>query len=69
MSDLEDDEEECQEDLITSAESHSVRMLNLNAELQGLQEQGASLEAENARLQKEYDDIASAAFARYMRPF
>lgn len=44
-------------------------MRDLNNELQSLQELGASLEAENARLQKEYDDIASAAFARYMRPF
>ena len=69
MSDLEDAEKKCQDDSRASAESHTITMRNLNTELQGLQEIGASLEAENARLQKEYDDIERAAFARYMRPF
>ena len=44
-------------------------MRSLNEELEGLQELGVYLEAENARLQKEYDDVERAAFARYMRPY
>ena len=69
MSDLEAAEQKCQDDKIASADAHTIRMRNLNTELQGLQELGASLEAENARLQLVFDEVEKEAFARYMRPF